>query len=103
MFRFLARIAGFLILAAGFAAMVIDGTRSIAGSALILTPFGDLFRTKVPVLQQAIVQNIHPLLWDPVATGLLRLPVWIVLAVGGGLLIWMARRRRPVIGFSSRP
>ena len=33
----------------------------------------------------------------------LRLPVWIVFAVGGGLLIWIARRRRPMIGYSSRP
>ena len=103
MLRFLARIAGFLVLAAGFAAMVIDGTRSIAAQAVVLTPFGDLFRAKLPVIQQAIVQNVHPLLWDPVATGLFRLPVWTVLAIGGGLLIWMARRRRPMIGYSSRP
>jgi hypothetical protein len=103
MLRFFARIAGFLILAAGFAAMVIDGTRSIAGQTLVLTPFGDLFRAKLPLIQQAIVQNLHPLLWDPIATALLRLPVWGVLALAGGLLIWMARRRRPVIGYTSRP
>jgi hypothetical protein len=42
-------------------------------------------------------------LWDPVATGVLRLPVWVVLAAGGGFLIWIARRRRPMIGYSSRP
>jgi hypothetical protein len=103
MLRFLARIAGFIVLAAGFAALVIDGTRSIAGHTLMLTPFGALFSGKLPALQQALVQNIHPLLWDPVTTGLLRLPVWIVLAIGGGFLIWIARRRRPMIGYSSRP
>jgi hypothetical protein len=103
MFRLLARIAGFLVLAAGFAALVIDGTRSIAGHEIILTPFGDLLRTRLPALQQAIVQNIHPLLWDPVTTGLLRLPVWLVLAAAGGLLLWVARRRAPAIGYSSRP
>ena len=103
MLRFLARIAGFIVLAAGFAAMVIDGTRSIAGQTIVLTPFGDLFRAKLPVIQQAIVQNVHPLLWDPIATALLRLPIWSVLALGGGALIWLARRRRPTIGFSSRP
>jgi len=103
MFRFLARIAGLLALAAGFAALIIDGTRSIAAHAVVLTPFGDLLRNRIPDLQQSIVRNIHPLLWDPVTVDLLRLPIWVVLAIAGGLLLWLARRRPPPIGYSSRP
>ena len=103
MLRFVLRLAGLFTLAAGFAALVIDGTRSIAAGALLLTPFGELLKSRLPTLQQVIGHDLHPLLWDPVATGLLRLPVWVVLAAGGALLLWMARRRAPVIGYTSRP
>ena len=103
MLRLLLRIAGLLTLAAGFVALVVDGTRSIAAGALLLTPFGEVLTTKLPVIQQAIVRNVHPLLWDPVATDLLRLPIWLVLALGGLFMLWIARRRAPVIGYTSRP
>lgn len=103
MIRFLTRLTGFLVLAAGFAAMVVDGTRSIAGHAILLTPASQLLQARLPALQQAITRGLHPLLWDPLATGLLATPIWIILAVAGGLLIWLARRPRPMIGYSSRP
>jgi hypothetical protein len=103
MLRFLFRIAGLLTLAAGFVALVVDGTRSIAAGTLLLTPFGELLTSKLPVIQQAVVRNVHPLLWDPVATGLLRLPIWLVLALGGLFLLWVTRRRAPIIGYTSRP
>ena len=102
MLRFLSRLIGLLILAAGFAALVIDGTRSIAGSRIYVTPVSLLFGAKLPVMQQAIVRNAHPLLWDPVMTSLLRLPIWLALAVVGLLFLRMAQRRAPTIGYSSR-
>ena len=103
MFRFLLRVGGLIALAAGFVALVIDGTRSIAAGAVLLTPFGELLTTKLPVIQQVIGHNLHPLLWDPVATSLLRLPIWLVFAITGLLLLRMARRRAPGIGYTSRP
>ncbi len=107
MLRFLARAFGLILLAAGFAALVVDGTRSIAASKLIVSRFGDmciyLFPKLFPLLQPAVERNVHPLLWDPVLKGFFLVPGWIVLPAFGLLLLWMAKRRRVAIGYSSRP
>jgi hypothetical protein len=107
MLRFLARSCGLVLLAAGFAALIIDGTRSIAASALMISPFGDmcayLFPRLFPLLQPAVERNLHPLLWDPILKGFLMAPSWVVLPAFGFLLLWMAKRRRIAIGHSSRP
>ncbi len=102
MLRIFAGLVGLLALAAGFASLVIDGTRSIAGSQISLTPLGSLFAAKLPVFEKA-VEHLHPMLWDPVAVDVLRLPVWVVLAVVGLIFTRLARRRPPEIGFVARP
>ncbi len=107
MLRFFVRALGLLLLAAGFAALIIDGTRSIAAGGLTMARFGDLcayFLPRVyPLLQPAIERNVHPLLWDPVMMGFFLAPSWIVLTAFGLLLLWMAKRRSVTIGHSSRP
>lgn len=107
MLRFLVRVIGLVILAGGFAALLVDGTRSIAASTLSLTRFGDLclhfFPKAFPQLQLAVERNIHPLVWDPFLRGFFMIPAWIVLIALGLLLIWLASRRRASIGHSSRP
>ncbi len=107
MFRFCIRVLGFLLLAAGFAALVIDGTRSIAASNLVMARFGELcawlLPKAFPLLQPAVERNIHPLLWDPVLRGFFLTPAWIVLSALGLMLILIVKRRRLKVGFSSRP
>lgn len=107
MFRFSVRTVGLVLLAAGFAALIIDGTRSIAGSQLSVTGFGEtalyFFPTSFPMLEPAIKQNIHPFLWDPFLRALFLTPTCIVLSVLGLLLIWLVRRRQVIVGYSSRP
>lgn len=108
MLRFLVRTFGLILLAAGFAALIIDGTRSIAASSMTMARFGDLcnylFPKLFPFLQPAVERNLHPLLWDPVLRGFFLAPSWLVLTVFGLLLIWMAKRRQRVtVGYSSRP
>ncbi len=51
MMRFLLRFVGYVLLAAGFVTLVIDGARSIANSALLLTPLGEAL---VTVLARAL-------------------------------------------------
>lgn len=107
MFRFLIRMMGLILLAAGFAALIIDGTRSIAASNIVVTKFGQtafaLFPKSFPILQPAVERHIHPLLWDPFLLAIFLAPTFAVLAVIGILLIWIVRRRRVTIGYSSRP
>ena len=102
MIRFLTRAVGLLVLAAGFAVFVVDGTRSIAGGELSITPLSELLKSRLPALEQIVDRNLHPLLWDPLALGLLRLPAWLVLSLFGLLLIGVAARRKPAVGTSLR-
>ena len=48
MVRFLVRAIGYILLAGAFATLVIDGTRSIASSALVYTPLREALETALP-------------------------------------------------------
>ncbi|HEY5226357.1 MAG TPA: hypothetical protein VIJ06_06155 [Methylovirgula sp.] len=105
MFRLLFRTIGFFMLAAAFADLVVDGTRSIAGGALSLTPLDKtlawLAPDKIAGLKPAI-ERLNPFLWDPVMIHFLVLPTWVVIGVLGALIMALTRKRRPKIGYSSR-
>lgn len=102
MFRFLA----LMLLAAAFAALVIDGARSLSDSTLVLTPLGqtlfNLFPSKFPLLQPAVERHVAPFLWDPALVTLLLAPTWVVAGLAGALLMRLTRRRRPPIGVELR-
>jgi hypothetical protein len=101
MTRFLTRTVALLLLAAGFAALVVDGVRSVAASKVVVTAFGEtsyrLFPHSFPLLQPVVEQRLHPVLWDPFLLSFFLTPTWIVLGFLGLLLFWLARRRT-VIG-----
>lgn len=105
MLRFIFRILGLFLLAGAFAALVIDGTRSIAGGGLLLTPLGKTISWFAPDAlknPQALLEGRIPFLWDPVMVRLLLLPTWLVVGSLGTLIMALTRKRRPRIGFSSR-
>ena len=106
MVRFLVRTVALLLLAAAFAALVVDGVRSIAVSRIVVTAFGEtiyrLLPHHFPLLQPAVEQRFHPLIWDPFLLSVFLAPGWLVLAVLGVLLYWAARPRASQVGFSSR-
>ena len=106
MLRLLVRFAGLLLLAGGFAALIVDGTRSIAAGAVAQTALGQTVHWLVPAKFDQIapaVQRLHPLLWDPVLVHLFQVPTWAILGVCGAGLLYFARSRAPQIGYSSRP
>jgi hypothetical protein len=104
--RFLLRLLGYLLIAAGFVALVIDGARSIANSIPVFTPLGDvlaaLLRERYLQIQPLIVRNLHPLLWDPVVITLLRAPAELVAMLLGFLLLRLGRRPDAPIGIVTR-
>lgn len=106
MLRLLFRFAGIIAVAAAFSLLIIDGTRSIAGGALSLTPFGQtvisFFPTQFPLLQPTVERHIHPLLWDPVLLTLFLLPTWLIIGMAGLLLLAVTRKPAPKIGYSNR-
>ena len=107
MIGLLLRVLGWLMLAGGFVALVVDGTQSIAADALRWTALGQhlaqALGPRFAAIQPAVERNLSPLLWDPVLTRLFQVPTFIALVVAGSILILASGRRRPAIGYSSRP
>lgn len=97
MLRFLVRALGVLFLAGGFAALVLDGARSIAASSLLLTPFGEtcyrLFPRSFTLLQPAVERHLHAIVWDPFLLSAFLAPAFLVFGLFGLLLLWLARAR----------
>jgi hypothetical protein len=104
MIRFLFRFVGFLILATAFAALLYDGTKTIASSDIYYTPLKDtwanLHSASLQSLQPTIERYLGAWLWDPFVTSILTAPAWLVLGLLGALLILIGRKKRPLIGYS---
>jgi hypothetical protein len=103
MFRFFARIVGFILMAVGFVGLVIDGTRSIANGALSLTPLGEVaFKAlpkHFPLIEPGVSRHVHPWLWDPVLLYIFLTPAALLAFGLGLLLIWLGQRPPEPIGF----
>jgi hypothetical protein len=106
MFRLTFRFLGLLLLAAAFAALVVDGTRSIAGGGLSLAPLGQtllwLMPSKFAVIEAAARHILPPLLWNPVMVRVLKMPTWVVAGILGIILMVFTQKRRPKIGYADR-
>ncbi len=106
MVRTLFRLVGLVCLAGAFAAAVIDAAQSVANERLVLTPMSWTlywaFPTQFDKLKPFIVNQIHPLLWDPFLIHILLTPSTLVLAILGLFFFYFARRRPPLIGHSNR-
>ncbi len=100
MIRFLLRLIGFLILAAGFVALVIDGTRSIAAGALGFTETGATWAAASPeTLDRAKAFFAADVPGGEHAFALfLSWPTFAVLGVAGIVLMLIGRRKRRPVG-----
>lgn len=106
MIRFVLRLAGFLMIAVGFVALVIDGTRSIAGQKLILTTGAETWRAihadSLAQVEKALAARHMDWLWDPVLLWALAVPTAVTGLLLGSLLMLAGRRREPGIGVIGR-
>lgn len=104
MIRFFLRFLGFLFLAGGFVALVLDGARTIAADRLRVTPLQetwiDWHSASFQQVQPAIERAVAPWVWDPVILSLLAAPTCLVLGVLGALLLLAGRKRRAPIGYA---
>ena len=97
MIRLALRLAGLLLLAGGFAQLVVDGARSLAAGAVSLAPMSALVEAAAPgrlAVWGPKVGGVSAFLWDPVLTGVLAAPGFVVLALAGCALLLLARQRR---------
>lgn len=104
--RFLFRLAGFLLLAAGFVSLVIDGARAIADDNPAFTHLGPVLARLMPGFYPRIeplaVEKVGPYLWDPVLVNLFEAPAFAAAALLGALMLWIGRKPPEPIGFSTR-
>ncbi|HVW57127.1 MAG TPA: hypothetical protein VHC00_15725 [Rhizobiaceae bacterium] len=82
--RFALRTLSVIALAVATILAVLDATRSIAASKLVLTPLGqswsDIAPSSLAAAKQAAMTHA-PWLWDPVVIGILALPGFLVFLV----------------------
>ncbi len=105
MFRFLLRSIGFVLLAAAFAALVVDGTRSIAAQQILQFSSGDTLNWMLPTRMAQVLQALEHgkmAALRPFIAVLLTVPTWMVTAVLGLLFLVAGRRPRPRIGYAGR-
>lgn len=106
MFRFLARILGFPLMAGGFVALVYDGARSIANNGLRVTTLSEVlstvFKERAGALQAGI-EGAAPWLWNPLALLLTLAPASVAGLVLGTALLWLGQPGREPVGFLTKP
>ncbi len=103
MIRFVFRFIGLWVLAAGFVALVRDGTKSIAGNAIFITRLGEdwnnIHSGSLDALKALAERYAGPWLWEFVSLYLLAAPTWLVLGIIGSIFILIGRKKKPLIGY----
>ena len=104
MVRFLFRFVGFWFLAAAIVLAVVDGSKSIAASGLVMTPLGEIWFKLWPASLQmtefGIQNNLGlPWLWDFITQWILTAPGWLVFALLALVFLIIGRRRKRAIFF----
>lgn len=102
MIRFLARFVGLWLIAGALVALVVDATKSIAASSVIVTPLGLAWYSISPLslitvqefVQRRVEAYIGHWLWDPLIQWILTLPSWAVLGALGVLFTYLGQKRR---------
>jgi hypothetical protein len=105
MIRFIVRTIGLWLLAGAFVIVVYDGTRSIAGSALTLTPLDAIWNTFATrsldeVLKPLTDRYIGAWIWDAALLPVLHSPAFLTFAVLGAILMLLGRKKKPLIGYA---
>lgn len=107
MFQFASRAIGMIILALAVVLAVLDVTRSIGASRVVLTSLAESWSavspTTLQTAQQTLTEAPVPFLWDPLMLFVLALPSWLVAWFLAMLLLWLGQPRRRRFGrFASR-
>ena len=98
MLRFLFRFAGMVALAVSVIMAVLDVTRSVAASAIVMTPLKTSWNAVSPdtlgAAEAFTREKVAPLVWDSVANWVLNQPGFAVFAALAFLLYAVGHRPR---------
>lgn len=96
--RLVLRILGTWLLGIALILLIVDGTKSLAASALVLTPLEQvwtwLHADSLAAFRVFLQSRLFGPMLEPAAEFVLALPAWLVLAVPGAFLAWLGRSRR---------
>lgn len=105
MIRFLFRLLSMVALATAVIMAVLDATRSIAASALILTPlatsWGAVSPDTLAGARELVATKLHPLVWDLLIAPVISLPGFVVFAALAFLCFAIGRRPERHVGHLS--
>jgi hypothetical protein len=101
MLLFLPRFVGLWFVAGALVAATLDAAKSIAASAVIMTPLGATLHALAPAtllaaqafVQRSIEPHIGGWVWEPGIQSILLLPTWVVLGLIGFGFTYLGRRR----------
>ena len=103
MIRFVFRFFGLWVLAAGFVALVRDGTKSIAGNGVFITNLGEdwnnIHGASLEQLKALVERYTGPAIWEVVSLYVIGAPTWLVLGIIGSVFILIGRKKKPLIGY----
>ena len=103
MLRFLVRAIGLLLLAGGFIALIVDGTRSLAASSLYVTSIDAALQTLAPAvyqsLEKSVLAHLPHFVWDPLLVHLLRVPLSGAMLAFGGLCLLLTHKASQEFGY----
>ena len=98
MFRFLFRLAAMIALAVSVIMAVLDATRTVAASQLVMTPLKTSWNAVSPdtlaATESFVREKLQPLLWDTVVDRVLSLPGFAVFACLAFVFYAIGHRRR---------
>jgi hypothetical protein len=104
MIRLLIRLMGLLLLAGGFVALIVDGTRSLAGGSLNVTSMAGALQGTAPLLyrslQAAVQGNFPDFVWDRLLAFLVLVPLSAALGGLGALLIVLSHKQEATLGYT---
>lgn len=106
MLRFASRVLATFALAAAVVAAVLDATRSITASQLVLTPLATSWRDSFPAGFERARETVEAaglsFLWDPILLAVMGLPGFAVFLALAFLFFVLGRRPRHRIGGHTR-
>ena len=99
MIRFLFRLLSMVALSVSVIMAVLDAARSVAASALVLTPLAASWASVSPETlakaREGVATSLDPLAWDIVVANILALPGFVVFAALALLFHAIGRRPEP--------
>jgi len=102
LFRFCCRLAGMLLLALVVVLAMLDITRSITASSIVMTPLAESWVSISPASFEAAKQGVETwtmsFVWDPLLLSVLKLPSWLILGLLSVLLFWLGQHRSAGFG-----